>query len=203
MASAAEILKRHGIALTGGIGTGKSTVARLLAGMGVPVIDADRLARDVMAKGQPALTEIVQVFGPDVLTPSGELDRKRLGEKVFADPEALKRLEAITHPRIREALAQELDALGLTQNPRPFIYEASLIYENRLEDQFRAVWVTTCPEVAQIRRVMERDGVGEERVRQILAAQMPVAEKAARADLVIDTDRPLAAIQQDLALALK
>lgn len=207
MSSTAEklkvVLKDRGIALTGGIGTGKSTVARMIAGLGVPVIDADRLAREVTAKGRPALAEIVQAFGADVLDAQGELDRKKLGAQVFRDPAARQRLERVTHPRIREALAETAEALGLLVNPRLFVYEASLIYENRLEPQFKAVWVTTCPESVQIRRVMQRDGISEERVRQVLAAQMPVKDKAARADLVIDTNRTLAEIEAQLAAALK
>lgn len=202
-ATASEILKSHGIGLTGGIGTGKSTVARMIAALGVPVLDADRLSREVTAKGGPALAEIVQAFGAGMLDAQGELDRKRLGSHVFKDPEARRRLEAITHPRIRQALVDALEALGLLARPRLFVYEASLIYENRLDSQFKAVWVTTCPEAVQIRRVMQRDGIPEERVRQVLAAQMPVKDKAARADLVIDTDRPLAQVEAQLAAALK
>ncbi len=203
MSSPAEILQRHGIALTGGIGTGKSTVARMIAAEGVPVIDADRLARDVTSPGSPALAEIAVAFGDEMLTPSDELDRKKLGEFVFADAAARKRLEAITHPRIREALAKELAAQDLLARPRLFVYEAALIFENHLEAQFKAVWVTTCPEAVQIRRVMQRDGIAEERVRLILAAQMPMAEKVARAHLVVDTNRPLAQVQAQLAAALK
>ncbi len=203
MATAAEILKSHGVGLTGGIGTGKSTVAQMIAALGVPVIDADRLARDVTAKGRSALAEISQEFGRDMLDAQGELDRKKLGRRIFQDPEARRRLEAITHPRIRQALADELQAQGLLANPRIFVYEAALIFENGLDPQFKAVWVTNCPEAVQIRRVMERDGIPEERVRQVLAAQMPTRDKAARAHLVIETDRPLAAIEAQLKEALK
>lgn len=203
MASPEEILKSHGIALTGGIGTGKSTVARLLANLGYDVIDADQLARAVTQKGAPAHAEIAAAFGAEMLAPDGSLDRKRLGQKVFGDPGALKRLEAITHPRIRAALAEELAARGLSRMPRRFFYEAALIFENSLEGQFREVWVTTCPESVQIRRVMQRDGLPEERVRQILASQMPMAEKLARAQRVVETDRPLEALEKELKVAVE
>lgn len=195
-----ELLKSHGIGLTGGIATGKSTIARLLAGRGELVIDADQLARDVVAKGTPGLAAIVETFGREMLAPDGSLDRKRLGEHVFAAPTAKAALEAITHPRIKDALFARLAALPA---PRRFFYEAALLYEVGRSSEFAKVWVAYCPREVQIARVMARDKLPRERAEQILAAQWPAEEKARRADRVIDTDGTLVEVEARVVKALQ
>lgn len=202
MLTAAQVLKRYGIGLTGGIGTGKSTVGRILATLGCPVIDADQLARQVTAAGEPALAEIARAFGAEMLTAQGELDRPKLGQRIFADPALRQRLEAITHPRIRQALAAKVESLGLLAAPRTLIYEASLIFETGIEDHFAVVWATFCPEALQLQRVMARDGVDEQRARQVLASQMPAKAKADRAKHTFATDQPLAAVEAAVRAAL-
>jgi dephospho-CoA kinase len=176
--------------LTGGLGSGKSSVAGHYRELGLPVIDADALARAVVAPGSAGLAEIVREFGPDMLR-EGALDRRRLADVVFTDPAARERLEAITHPRIqarRDELLGELEAAG-----EPLVgYEVPLLFERGLEAGLRPVVVVSVPEALQIERAMLRDHSTEAMVRARLDAQLPLAEKAARADYVIDNAGPLA-----------
>ena len=177
------------IGLTGGIGTGKSHVARRLAAAGVPVVDADRLARDVVGPGTPGLEAIRGRFGPAVIDPNGSLLRKDLAAIVFADAEARKDLEAIVHPAVRAAIeaffaSQPIDT--------PFaVADIPLLYETGRHRDFDAVVVAACPPEMQIARVMSRDGASEAAVRERMAAQLPIEEKVRRADYVIDTSGSL------------
>lgn len=173
------------VGLTGGIATGKSTFAAALRALGAPVIDADRLAREVVAPGQPALAEIVRAFGPDVLEPGGGLDRRRLGAIVFADPEARRRLEAITHPAIRAAMRAEAARLASAGHAVAF-YDVPLLYEVGLERDVDAVVVVYAPRAVQLARLQRRDGLAPAEAEARLAAQLPIDEKAARADVVVD-----------------
>lgn len=180
-------------ALTGGIGSGKSTVAAQLRRRGVPVIDADALAREVVAPGSRALAEVEAEFGAAVLR-DGALDRAALARVVFADPAARARLEAITHPRIqalRDARLLELSGAG-----EPLAcYEVPLLFERGLDTSLRPVVVVSVPEAVQIERARRRDQASEAMIRARLAAQLPLAEKVARADYVIDNVGSLAATQ--------
>jgi dephospho-CoA kinase len=171
--------------LTGSIGAGKSTVARLLAREGVPVIDADQLAREVVRPGQPALRDIAARFGPFVVRPDGTLDRKALGARIFADAEERKALNAIVHPRIAQASAAQVAALSEAGH-RAAVYEAALIVENGLDRGLDGLIVVTAPEEVQLARLVLRDGLTEAEARARLAAQLPVAEKLNRATFVID-----------------
>ncbi|WP_437563817.1 dephospho-CoA kinase [Sorangium sp. So ce542] len=188
--------------LTGGLGSGKSTVAARFRAQGLPVIDADALARDVVAKGTEGLAEVVRAFGPEVLSPDGSLDRARVAAIVFDDPDKRRRLNAIVHPRIGALLlerAAELEARG-----EPLAcYEAALLVENGVADAFRPLVVVVVPEAVQIARAMARDGATEEQVRARLAAQLPLASKVAVADHVIDNagDRAATERQADEVLA--
>ncbi|HYG66879.1 MAG TPA: dephospho-CoA kinase, partial [Anaeromyxobacteraceae bacterium] len=169
------------VGLTGGIATGKSTFAAALRALGAPVIDADRLAREVVEPGRPALAEIVRAFGPGVLAPDGSLDRRRLGAIVFADPEARRRLEAITHPAIRAAMREETARLAAAGHAVAF-YDVPLLYEVGLEREVDAVVVVYAPRAAQLERLRRRDGLDAAGAEARLAAQLPIDEKAARAD---------------------
>lgn len=172
--------------LTGGIACGKSTVARFLRERGLPVLDADSVARDVVAPGTPTLVEIMRAFGVEVLGDDGALDRKKLAAIVFANPDARRRLESITHPRIRlrtQELAQELAAQGVPLAA----YEAALLVENGLTEAFRPLVVVTVDAETQVARLIERDRITEAQARSRVAAQMPAANKVAIADHVIDT----------------
>jgi dephospho-CoA kinase len=185
------------VGLTGGIGTGKSTVARILKESGVPVVDADVLAREVVKPGQPAHAEIAAAW-PEVIQPDGAIDRRTLGHKVFSDPAARARLEAITHPRIQEqamAWARERAAEG----HRLAFYEASLLVETGGHRRFDGLVVVTADEEQQIARVMARDHSSREQALARLRAQMPAAEKRRAATHVIDNSGDLESTRRQVA----
>ena len=180
--------------LTGGIACGKSTVAGFLRDHGVPVIDADQVARDVVAPGTPALADIANRFGVEVLSAEGSLDRKKLGAIVFSDAEARRALEVITHPRIRERTA-ELAAALAREGHVLAAYEAALLVENKLQDMFRPLVVVTVDPETQLQRVMARDGLTREQAVARLGAQMALADKVSVADYVIDTSVELTEVR--------
>ena len=172
------------IGLTGGIASGKTTVARLFADLGVPVLDTDQIARDVVEPGQPALGEVVAAFGPEILGPDGRLDRPGLRARVFADPDSRLRLEAILHPAIRAELARRAAAAG-----GPYqVWVIPLLVEGGQVDRVDRILVVDCPEEVQLARVMARDGGTEASARAILAAQASREKRVAAADDVILND---------------
>ncbi len=173
--------------LTGGIGSGKSTVARMFAEQGVPVVDADQIARDVVAPGTDGLAEIRAAFGDSILAPDGSLDRKALAERVFADADARKQLEAILHPRIARASMARFAELASEGHPYA-IYEAALLVENGSHRMMSALIVVTASEATQLARVQARDGLSEAEARARMAAQLPLEEKVRVADYVIEND---------------
>ena len=177
------------VGLTGGIGSGKSTVGRLVAARGVPLIDADQLAREVVAPGEPALADIAAEW-PEVMNPGGHLDRKRLARLIFGDPAARRRLEAITHPRISERLEQEVEILAAA-GQRLVFYEASLLVESKRHERFDALVVVIASQEQQVARTMARDGSTREEVLAKIAAQLPLAEKCQVATHVIDNSGTL------------
>ncbi len=179
------------IALTGGIATGKSITLRRLAELGAHTIDADVLAREVVEPGTPGLAAVVDRFGRDVLDIEGHLDRAGLGALVFADAAARADLEAIIHPAVYDSIeawfalkAREAEA---SSEPIVAIADIPLIYETGQADLFDLVVVAACPPEVQLARLMERDGLSEADARRRIAAQLPIDEKRARADIVIDT----------------
>jgi dephospho-CoA kinase len=172
------------IGLTGGIASGKSTVARLFAERGIPVIDLDLVAREVVAPGQPALATIVEAFGPGVLDERGELDRTSLRDRVFRDPEARKRLEELLHPRILEAGVIQAEHAG---GPYQVIV-APLLVEFGLTGWVDRVLVVDCPVEIQLQRLLARDGGDEAIARAILATQASREQRLAAADDVIVND---------------
>lgn len=179
--------------LTGGIASGKSTVAKRFRERGLVVIDADQVARDVVAKGTEGLAEIVEAFGPEVLDETGSLDRKELASIAFADESKRKRLEAITHPRISiESLrrAQEASAQG-----HPLAcYEAALLVERGLVDAFHPLVVVSASEDIQVERAKKRDGASENEIRARIRAQLPMERKVEAADYVIENEAGLDAL---------
>lgn len=176
----------HVFGLTGGIASGKSTVAGRLRARGVPVIDADELAREVVAPGTDGLRAIVEAFGTGVLGPGGALDRKALARVAFSDVAARKTLEGITHPRITRLALERAQELARAGEPLA-CYEAALIVENGMADAFRPLVVVACPEDVQVARVRARDGASAEDALARIRAQKPLSEKVAVADHVIDT----------------
>lgn len=173
------------VGLTGGIAAGKSTVARGFHALGVPVVDADKLAREAVAPGSPGLAEIVSVFGADVLLPDGNLDRKGLGARVFADASLRLRLNAITHPRIAELGARQI-AEHAQRGADYVVYEAPLIVENNLHRGMHALVVVAVDPRVQLLRLMQRDGLTESEARARIEAQMPLEKKLEVADFVVD-----------------
>lgn len=173
------------LGLTGGIASGKSTVAAQFKAAGVPVVDADQLAHDLVAPGQPALAAVVAEFGPAMLQADGTLDRGKLGALVFADAAKLDRLNAIYRPFIRTALT---DALAAATGPL-VVGDIPLLYEGHWEDAFDGVAVVTLPPDLQLQRLMARDGLAEAAAKARMAAQWPLSRKADLADFVIDNGR--------------
>ncbi len=178
------------IGLTGGIASGKSTVAAILRELGAPIVDADVLARQVVEPGQPAYDDIVREFGRDVLAADGSIDRKLLGARIFGDAAARARLNAITHPRIGAAGQAEI-ARHVAAGAPVVIYEAALIVENGLWRGLDGLIVVSASPEAQLARTLARDGLDESAARARLAAQLPLADKLAVADHVIDNSGTL------------
>lgn len=173
------------IGLTGGIASGKSTVARFFEERGVVVIDADTLARDAVRPGSDVLERIVALFGSEIILPDGTLDRKRLGRRVFADPELRRRLEAITHPAIRRLAKERISRLAAAGH-RVVVYMAPLLIEAGAVDRVDEVWVVTVRPEVQLQRLMARDAIGRAEAERIIASQMPLAEKERHGRIVID-----------------
>jgi dephospho-CoA kinase len=173
-------------ALTGGIATGKSYVRSRLASHGIPTLDADTLAREAVAAGSSGLAAVVARFGDGVLLPDGSLDRRALGAVVFQDPQARADLEAIVHPRVREATAAWLDRLA-DAGETVAVVDIPLLFEIGREREYDRVIVTSCPRGQQVTRVVERDGLTPAEAEARIDAQLPTDEKVRRADFVIDT----------------
>lgn len=178
------------LGLTGGIAAGKSSVAAVLRGVGAVVIDADKIARQIVAPGSLALQEVRQAFGDEFITQSGELDRQRLGARVFSDKKALDTLNSITHPHIAQQMADEIEVARSQGAPVVFL-EAALLFEANWDKGLDGVWVVSIPEELQLKRLQQRDAFNEAQARARLAAQMPLSEKLTRATLVIDNSRSL------------
>jgi dephospho-CoA kinase len=182
------------VGLTGGIASGKSTVGRLFRGFGVHVVDADLVARSVVAEGTDGFEEVVREFGAGVLGPEGSIDRKKLGAIVFGDNAKRKKLEAITHPRIAQKSMAELAALA-TRGDVYGIYEAALLVETGSHRMMQAVVVVASTLEHQLRRVVTRDGLSEEEARARIAAQLPLEKKIELADYVIWNDGSMAELE--------
>jgi dephospho-CoA kinase len=169
------------VALTGGIASGKSTVADLFAALGVPVIDTDVIAREVVEPGRPALAQVAEAFGADVLDATGRLDRKRMRERIFADADARRRLEAILHPAIRAEMERQSQVAG-----GPYqVLVIPLLAEGGRRDHVDRVLLVDVPEELQIQRVMWRDGVSHDEAQASLNAQATRAQRLALADDVL------------------
>jgi len=173
--------------LTGGIASGKSTVAQMLQDLGARAMDADRIGHELIQPSLPAYREIVARFGPEILAPSGEIDRGRLAGLVFADPGKLRALNAILHPPILERVEQLAEGYLLADPRAVVVVEAALIYEAGLVERFQKVIVAWCRPEQQIERLIANTGLSPHAAEQRLAAQMASEEKRSRADYVIDT----------------
>ncbi|MBN1890151.1 MAG: dephospho-CoA kinase [Thermoflexales bacterium] len=208
------------IGLTGNIATGKSTVSAMLAELGAHVIDADALVHTLQQRGQPVYTAIVAEFGPGILRPGGEIERGRLGARVFADPAELARLEAIVHPAVNQEIEYQIaniksqiatapaegegqkharatgrsepETLNLKPETGIVVIEAIKLIETGRHASCQALWVVTAPYQVQLDRLMRRRGLGEAEARLRIEAQPPQADKIALADVVIDNGGDMA-----------
>lgn len=187
------------VGLTGGIASGKSTVARLFESLGVPVIDTDILAREVVAPGQPLLGQIAARFGPDVLAADGSLDRARLRSLVFGDPAARSDLEQLMHPAIRARLEEISAALAGPKHGPYQLLVIPLLVETAGRTPVDRVLVVDCSEALQIRRLQARDGSTVEQARQILSAQASREARLAAADDVIVNEGDLESVRDQVA----
>ena len=179
------------IGLTGGVASGKSTVAEIFADLGAPVVDTDVVAREVVAPGESGLEAVTAAFGKEILLPSGELDRRALRSIVFSDPQRRKRLESILHPLIRARTLQLIDALEA-----PYvIVVVPLLIETGFAELVDRILVVDCPEAQQLERLRRRDDVSEDEAQAMIAAQATRQDRLARADDVIDNRGSLEATQ--------
>jgi dephospho-CoA kinase len=186
------------IGLTGGIASGKSTVAGLFALKGVPVLDADLEARSVLARGSPLLEEVRREFGETALTSEGGLNRRALADLIFRDSRARQRLNELTHPAIIEGLKQRLDAMRREGRHQVAIVVAPLLFEAGMKAWFDRVMVVWASEREQVRRLMARDNLQESEAWLRVRAQMPLQDKKALADWVIDTEAGQEAVQRQV-----
>ena len=189
------------IGLTGGIASGKSTVAEIIKGYGVPVVDADQLARDAVLPESPGLRQIVAAFGSAVLKDDGSLDRAALAEKIFSEPATRRTLEAILHPLIKELADKSLEELRRQGVPAA-CYMAPLLVEAGVTDRVDEVWVVYVDRETQLERIMRRDFLNRKDAEKRLAAQMPMDEKRGYGRVVIDNSGDLEGLQRRVAAIL-
>ncbi len=181
------------VGLTGGIGSGKSTVARLLEKRGAIVFDADVLAREAVAMGTLGYDQVVERFGANVLSPGGDIDREALASIVFADPAARRDLEAIVHPEVRRLFAEGTQRYEGTS--AVVIFSAPLLVETGMHTAFEVLVVVSVPVETQIERLLRDRGMSEDAIRARMSAQLPMEEKAAVADIIVDNEGTLEEVE--------
>ena len=182
------------VGLTGGIGSGKSAVSSRLAALGAVIVDADAVAREVVEPGTPGLAAIVAEFGDGVLRADGTLDREGLGRIVFTDPEKLARLNAIVHPLVGERIATQMAEVERDHPDGVVVYDVPLLVENNLQDGYDVVVVVAASPETQLHRLVEIRGMTREDAQARIAAQAPLEAKLAVADIVVDNNGDLAAL---------
>lgn len=183
------------IGLTGGIGTGKSTVAGYFAQLGIPVIDADRIARELVIPGSPVLREIADAFGTELVLPDGNLDRPQLRQQIFSDPERRRQLEAILHPRIYAEMRRRMQTLHAAY----CILVIPLLLETGKTGLVDRILVVDAPEISQRERVISRDGMSEDILEAILRTQISRSERLRAADDIIVNNTDLADLRDQVA----
>ncbi|KZE39834.1 dephospho-CoA kinase [Bhargavaea cecembensis] len=172
------------IGLTGSIASGKSTVSRMFEERGFPIVDADRVARLVVEPGQPALNEIRQAFGDEVILEDGTMDRAAVGERIFNDPAERKKLNDIMHPAIRKEMLRQRDGY-FDRGAKTVVMDIPLLFESRLQHYVDKILVVSVTEETQLKRLMERNGFSEKEARARISSQLPIPEKERGADAVI------------------
>ena len=183
------------VGLTGGIGSGKSTVAKALLAKGITVVDADQIAREVVEPGEIALQEIADTLGRQLLQDDGSLNRSALKQLIFSDPQAKKQLESILHPRIRQRILARVDEATDTAY---VVADIPLLVESKYHDKFDRIIVVDCPEAQQISRVMSRDPITEDQVRSIMKTQATREQRLAVATDVIDNSGSLESLKMQI-----
>ena len=174
------------IALTGGIATGKSTAARLFEELGAIVLDADRFAREAVQPSTRPWGELQDLLGPDYFQAGGELDRRKLRERIIADPECRRRVNAILHPHVVEAMRREWQKQMLSRPEAVVLFDIPLLFEAELDRSFDSILLVYAPREVQIRRLMARDAVSREEAEETLSMQLPIDSKKSLSDYVID-----------------
>jgi dephospho-CoA kinase len=190
------------VGLTGGIASGKSTVAKILERLGAAVINADTLSRDVVEPGQDAWKEIVEAFGADILQSDQTLDRQKIRTIIFNNPDARKKLESIIHPRVR-ALAEERIREHTAAGYAVIVYEVPLLFEGNLQEWLRPVILVACDVGTQRTRLQQRDHLTDAEAQKHIDAQMSLAEKRRLADYVIENDGSLADLEQQIGAVVE
>lgn len=177
--------------LTGGIASGKSTVSRFFSEAGALIIDADKISREVVSKGTTGYDEILSFFGRTILLPDGEIDRKRLGEIIFNDPEKKAHLDSIVHPRVFERSAEMIAQIATHTPDAVVILDIPLLLEAGMGSDLAEVIVVYVPEITQLERLMKRDGIDKQSAMARIRSQIPIEEKRKRATVVIDNSHTL------------
>lgn len=190
------------IGLTGGIGSGKSTVSDILKEQGIPVVDGDRIAREVVEPHRPAYDEIVRVFGTEVLQQDGTLNRKHIGEIVFSDPEKLSVLNSITHKEIYRVILERLESLKETGTTLVFL-DVALLFETGFDQLTDRVWVVDAPDAVRVERIQKRDGLREEEILKRIQCQMSREMRNTKGDLVLDNSKGREELKAQILQELK
>jgi len=190
------------IGITGGVGSGKSSAADIVRNYGFPVIDADKIARDLMVPGQKLHWQVIEEFGDEIVDDTGALDREKLGHLIFSDDNYRRRLDAITHPVIVEQMKSSLDEL-MEEDFRAIVSDVPLLYEVSIEDWFDEVWVIWCDRSERLRRLTVRDEISEGEAMRRLRSQIPLQKKVKLADRVIDNSKSLFHLKRQINCILK
>ncbi len=183
------------IGLTGGIGTGKSEVARIIQELGAVLINADQIGHQAYTPHSEIWQEVVKAFGEEILQPSGEIDRKKLGSIVFADPDQLTRLNQIMHPRMARMVAQQVEELG-EQGADVVVVEAPLLFDAGWDSLVGEVWSTESPEDLVIQRLQSRSGLSQEEAKKRIDSQMSAEERKSRSQVVVDNSGDLVELER-------
>ncbi|MFB9330122.1 dephospho-CoA kinase [Paenibacillus aurantiacus] len=186
------------LGLTGGIACGKSTVSAMLVRRGAQLVDADKVAREVVLPGEPALDEIISLFGQGVIAEDGTLNRRELGSIVFADADKLKQLERILHPAIRGRMREQVEAYEAADPHGLVVADIPLLYETGQADSYERIMVVYIPRLLQIQRLMTRNSLPQEEAVRRIDLQMDIEEKRQRADFVIDNSGDLDATERQI-----
>ena len=189
------------IGLTGGIGSGKSTVSKMLAEMGAPILDADKVGHGIYAPGGPAYEDVIEAFGRDILAPDGTVDRKKLGPIVFGDPNALKKLNSIVHPKMLAEMQRLVNGMREAGETKPIVVEAAILIEANWQPMCDEVWLVRASKERVIQRVERDRGMAPEQTEARIRAQLSDDERRKHADYLIENEGSLADLRAAVSRA--